>query len=99
MALNPNFPENQIIRKAWNLYTDLYGAESDIEPHGHAYLAEYSAIGNRIHVANCDAMKKYGEFSIGHQSAAYVVQRAAEAEYLAAMDRYFAAVEELENAA
>lgn len=98
MSFNPNYQQNAILRKAFNLYSDLYGAETDIEPHGHAYLEAYKAIGDKSHRVWIEAKAKFGEGSVAHEGAIYVRERAAEAEYFAAMGRYFAAVEELELA-
>lgn len=98
MSFSPNYPQNAILRKALNLYSDLCGAETDIEPHGHAYLEAYKAIGDSSHRVWIEAEAKFGEGSVAHESAIYVRERATEAEYLAAMGRYFAAVEELKLA-
>lgn len=98
MAFSKNYPSNTVLRKAFNLYSDLYGATADIEPHGHAYLEAYKAIGDNSHRVWIEAKAKFGEGSVAHESAIYVRERATEAEYLAAMGRYFAAVEELELA-
>lgn len=98
MAFNPSYPENQTARKARLLYSDLYGATVDLEPHGHAYLEEYKAIGDRLHAVAVLAKASYGEGSVGYQSATYQAERISETEYRAAMDRYFNAVYELESA-
>lgn len=98
MSFNSNYPSNAILRKAFNLYSDLYGATADIEPYGHAYLEVYKAIGDKAHRVWIEAKAKFGEGSVAHESAIYVRERAAEAEYFAAMGRYFAAVEELKLA-
>lgn len=98
MTFNPNYPQNVTAQKARHLYSDLYGATVDLEPHGHAYLEEYSAIGNRVHAVAVLAKASYGEGSVGYQSARYQAERLSEAEYQTAMDRYFDAVYELETA-
>lgn len=98
MAFNPNYPQNVTVRKAFDLYSDLYGATADLEPHGHAYLEEYRRIGNCLHGVAVLAKASYGEGSVGYQSANYQAQRFAETEYQAAMDSYFNAVYELETA-
>lgn len=61
MSFNPNYPQSAICRKAFNLYSDLCGAEIDIEPHGHAYLEAYKAIGDSSHRVWIDAKAKFGE--------------------------------------
>lgn len=97
MAFSKSYPENQTIRKAFNLYSDLYGATADLEPHGHAYLEAYSAIGKRLHAVELIAKASYGEGSVGYQSAQYQAERLSETEYQATMDRYFNSVYELET--
>ena len=97
-AFNPNYPENQVALKAWHLYSDLYGATADLEPNGHAYLEEYSAIGICLHAVTVLAKASYGEGTVGYQSARYQAERISETEYQTAMDRYFNAVYDLETA-